>query len=117
MLVIPFQRVQNTKQVNAGGHHNKHVENLMRAAPYIKVSRMKLLREPRAVDEGANKNQSTLGIVVGKAGLLVELLKQEQSRGVDDGNECREAGQDEDGKAEQAVLTALVGGMVHDVYR
>ena len=36
---------------------------------------------------------------------------------MDDWGECREAGEDEDGKAEQAVLPALVGGMDHDVYR
>ena len=36
---------------------------------------------------------------------------------MDDGGECGEACKNEDGKAEQAVLPALVGGMDHDVYR
>ena len=89
----------------------------MRAAPNVKTSRTKHLRESRAVDEGADEDESTLGVVVRKAGLFVELLEREQRRRVDDRGECRESCEDEDGKAEEAVLPALVGWMDHDVDR
>ena len=36
---------------------------------------------------------------------------------MDDGGECREACENKNGKAGQAVLPALVGGMDHNVYR
>ena len=117
MLVVPFECIQNATQVNECSHHNKHVKYLMRAPPNIKVSRMQPFRESGAIYKGANQNQATLRIVIGKARLFIELLEREQSRRVDDGDECREARNDKDGKPEQAVLTTLVGGMVHDVDR
>ena len=89
----------------------------MRAPPNIKASWIELLREPRAIDKGADEDDSTLGVVVREARLFVELLEREQPRRVDDRGECREACENKDGKAEQAVLPALVGGMDHDVNR
>lgn len=88
----------------------------MRAPPDIKASWKELLREPRAINKGADEEDPSLGIVVREAGLFVELLEREQLRRVDDWGECREAGENEDGEAKQAVLPALVGGMDHDVY-
>ena len=92
------------------------MEDLMRAPPDIKPSRINLLRDPRAVNKGADEEDSSLGVVVREAGLFVELLEREQLRGVDDGGECGEAGENEDGEAEEAVLSALVGGMDDGVY-
>ena len=89
----------------------------MRASPDIKTSWIELLRESRAIEKGADEEDSTLGIVVWEARLFVELLGREQRRRVDDRGECREACENKDGKAEEAVLPALVGGMDHDVYR
>ena len=91
------------------------MENLMRAPPDIKASGIELLRDSRAVNKGADEEDSSLCVVVWEAGLFVELLEREQFRGVDDGGECGEAGEDEDGEAKEAVLPALVGGMDHGV--
>lgn len=49
----------------------------MGAAPDIKASRIELFREPRTVDEDADEDYAALDIVVGEAGLLVELLEWE----------------------------------------
>ena len=95
--------------------HDQHMEDLVRAAPDIEASRMELFRKARAVDERADEDQSALDIVVGQAGLLVELRVREEARCVNNGGECGKAGQDEDGEAEEAVLTALVGGVDDDV--
>ena len=89
----------------------------MRAPPNIKSSWIELLRESRAIDQGADEDHSPLNIVVREARLFVELLGREQPRRVDDWGECREACEDKDGQAEQAVLPTLVGGMEHDVNR
>ena len=89
----------------------------MRAPPNIKASWIELFWESRAIDKGADEDDSTLSIVVWEARLFVQLLKREQPRGVDDWGECREACENKDRKAEQAVLPTLVGGMDHDVYR
>lgn len=117
VLVIPFECVQNTEQVNGRGQDNKHVEYLMGAAPDIELSRIEPFRKPRAIYEGAEEDDPALRVVVGQSGLLVELLEREQPRRVDDGGERGEARQDKDGEPEQAILTALVGGMDDDVDR
>ena len=49
----------------------------MRASPDIEASWIELLREPRAVDQGADEDNPTLGIVVREARLFVELLERE----------------------------------------
>ena len=103
--------MQNPKQMNGRTQNNKHVHHLMRAPPNIKSSRTEPFWKSRAIHKCAEKKDSTLRVVVGETRLFVELLEREQPRCVDDGSECREARQDEDGKTEQAVLTALVGGM------
>ena len=77
ILIIPVKRLQNTKEVNASSQDNEHVEYLMRAAPNVKASGIELLREPRAIDQGADEGHSTLDIVVREARLFVELLGRE----------------------------------------
>ena len=77
ILVIPFQRTQNAKQVDARSQNDKHVEYLVGVAPDIKASWIQLFREPRTVDEGADEDYSALRVVVGEAGLLVELRERE----------------------------------------
>ena len=77
ILIIPVKRLPNTKEVNASSQDDEHVEYLMRAAPNVKASGIELLREPRAIDQGADEGHSTLGIVVREAGLFVELLGRE----------------------------------------
>ena len=72
----------------------------MRAPPDIKPSWIEPFREPRAIDQGAEENKSTLSIVVGKTGFFVELFKREQPRCVDDWGKCRETSQNEDRKPE-----------------
>ncbi len=116
ILVIPCECAQNTKQVNGRSQNNKHMEYLMRATPNIELTRIESFRKSRAIYEGTEEDYPALRVVVGESRLLVELLEREQPRCVDDWSECGEACQNEDGKPEQAVLTALVGGMDDDVY-
>ena len=63
--------------MNTRSQNNKHVEYLMRAPPDIEASWIELLGESGAVDQGADEDDSALGIVVWEAGLFVELLERE----------------------------------------
>lgn len=100
ILVVPFKRIQNTEEVNRRSQNNKHVEYLMRVPPNIKFSWVESFWKSRAIDKGAEENDCTLSIVVGKTRLFVELLKREQPRCVDDWGKCREACQNKDRKPE-----------------
>lgn len=76
--------------------NDKHVEYLMRAPPDVKASGVEPFRKPDAIDEGTDEDHATLGVVVRKTGLFVELIGREQRGCVDDGRKGREAGQYED---------------------
>lgn len=64
--------------MNRRGQNYKHVENLMRAPRNMKSSWTELFWKSRAIDKGAEENDTTLRVVVGKTRLFVELLKGEQ---------------------------------------
>jgi len=93
------------------------MENLMRAPPDIEVTWVELFWKACGINEGAKEDQSTLSIVVGEAGLFIELLKREYTRCMDYWGKCREACKDEDREPEQAVMTALIGWMDNNVHR
>ena len=75
--VVEIEGIQDTKQMDTCGQNGKHMEYLVRTAPDIKATWTKLFREPRAIHKGADEDQSTLGIVIGEASLLVEVLGRE----------------------------------------
>lgn len=77
VLEIPRQRMRNPQKMHRRSQNDKHVKYLMRTPPDIETSGVELFRKPHAIDEGTHEDQSALDIVVGKAGLSVELLEWE----------------------------------------
>ena len=96
--------------------HDKDMEDVVRAAVEVEVARLSVfrrhegLREAESVNGRAEDEEHAFEQVVWHPGRRPGAPEAVDETGVQDGEEAREAGRDEDCNAEGAVLTALEAG-------